>query len=167
MRPISVPLFILAVTVAVPGLPGCKVRQPSPKPGTKAMHAHPDHGPHGGTLIEWGDEEYHGEFTVDHARKETVVYILDGSATKAPDLKPEDLTELVVLLKNVSPPARVELKHDPERSSAKGIAFVGTHEALAREMEFRGELSGKIKGKPYVGDFAEKPGHKHEHPAKP
>lgn len=159
-------MFVLSLAVVVTGLPGCKVRQPSPKPTAKA-HAHPEHGPHGGTLIEWGDEEYHGEFTVDHDKKETVVYVLDGSAAKAPDLKPEDLTDMVLVLKNASPQVRIELRYDPERSSEKGIAFVGTHEALAKEMEFRGELSGKIKGKPYVGDFAEKGDHQHKHPAKP
>jgi hypothetical protein len=159
-------MFVLSLAVFATGLPGCKVRQPSPKPAAKA-HAHPEHGPHGGTLIEWGDEEYHGEFTVDHDKKETVVYVLDGSAAKAPDLKPEDLTDMVLVLKNVSPQVRIELRYDPERSSEKGIAFVGTHEALAQEMEFRGELNGKIKGKPYVGDFAEKGDHRHKHPARP
>ncbi len=159
-------VFVVALAVVLVSPAGCKVRQPSPKPTAK-VHAHPEHGPHGGTLIEWGDEEYHGEFTVDHDKKETVVYVLDGSAAKAPDLKPEDLTEMVLLLKNVTPQVRIELRYDPERSGEKGLAFVGTHEALAQETEFRGELSGKVKGKPYVGDFAEKGGHKHKHPAKP
>ncbi|MCS6978167.1 MAG: hypothetical protein NZM31_14330 [Gemmatales bacterium] len=164
-RWIVMPLLVGVVVHSVFAI-GCKVRKPPPPPTAKA-HAHPDHGPHGGTLIEWGDEEYHGEFTVDHEKKETVVYILDGSATKAPNLKLEDVTEMVVVLKNVSPPARIELKPDPQRTSDRGLAFVGTHEALGQEMEFRGELSGKVKGKPYVGDFAEKADHKHAHPGKP
>src|SRR2546423_14706006 len=46
-------------------------------------HAHPTEGPHHGALAEWGDEEYHAEFTVDHKGKKATVYILDGTARKA------------------------------------------------------------------------------------
>lgn len=166
MRRLMVVPLVLALAMPGSFMLGCKVRPPSPKPTAKA-HAHPEHGPHGGTLIEWGDEEFHGEFTVDHEKKETVVYVLDGSAAKAPDLRPEDITEMVLVLKNVTPQVRIELRYDPERSGEKGIAFVGTHETLAQETEFRGELSGKIKGKPYVGDFAEKKDHQHKHLGKP
>jgi len=154
--------LLLALPLGLFLLYGCTPR-PAPRNVAKHAHSHPEHGPHGGCLIEWGDEEYHGEFTVDHGKKETVVYILDETAAKAPDLKPEDITDLVVVIKNVTPQATIELKHDAARSGEKGIAFVGTHDALQKEMEFKGELSGKVKGKPYVHDFTEKAGHDHKH----
>src|SRR5690242_5939430 len=48
-------------------------------------HDHHGSGPHGGTVTEWGDGNYHVEFTVDHDKKEAVVYILGGDAkTPAP-----------------------------------------------------------------------------------
>jgi hypothetical protein len=81
-------------------------------------------------------------------------------------VKPEEITDLVLIIKNAEPPATIQLQHDPMRTDAKGIAFAGTHEALGKEMEFKGELSGKVKGKPYSASFAEKAGHDHKHEKK-
>ncbi len=39
-------------------------------------HEHPEEGPHNGALAEWGDAEFHAEFTVNHEKKEARVYIL-------------------------------------------------------------------------------------------
>ena len=36
--------------------------------------------PHGGPLAEWGEDEYHAEFTVDHKEKKAGVYIYAGDA---------------------------------------------------------------------------------------
>ena len=43
-------------------------------------HPHGGHGagPHDGTLADWGGGKYHVEFTVDHDKKESIVYVLDG-----------------------------------------------------------------------------------------
>ncbi|MFZ4638661.1 MAG: hypothetical protein ACOYMC_14735, partial [Pirellulales bacterium] len=52
-------------------------------------HAHDDHhhehgaGPHEGTLADWGGGTYHVEFTVDHDKKEALVYLL-GADMKTP-----------------------------------------------------------------------------------
>jgi hypothetical protein len=145
---------------------GCTPREKE-KPvggnGTKPhVHDHPDEGPHGGALAEWGNEEYHAEFTVDHKTKQATVYILDGTAKKAPDIDPAKITEVKLSITNVTPPFTLTLKHDPKKSDTKGIAFVGTHDALGKEMEFKGNISGKIGDKPqYNGDFKEEP-HTHE-----
>ena len=48
--------------------------------GHEAGHGH-GAGPNGGTLADWGGGKFHVEFTVDHDKKETVVYIL-GSDEK-------------------------------------------------------------------------------------
>jgi hypothetical protein len=61
---------------------GCVPPSPTGKGPTKPVLAHPTEGPHGGPLIEWGDEEYHLEFTVDRPKKQAL-YVLDESACKA------------------------------------------------------------------------------------
>src|SRR4051794_36238606 len=53
---------------------------------------HPDKGPHGGAVIEWGDEEYHLEFTVDRKTRQATVYVLDGNIRKAKPIAAKQLT---------------------------------------------------------------------------
>lgn len=138
------------------------------KPGKTGDHAaghaheHPEHGPNGGALVEWGDEEYHPEFTVDHDAKQVIVFLLDGSAKKAPRVDPTKITDVKVSITNVTPPITVDLQYDGGKSGEKGIAFVGTHEAFAKKMEFKGNVSGNVDGKPYSGEFEEK-GHGESH----
>jgi hypothetical protein len=162
-------LGLLLVLAAVAGFTaGCTSKPSASKPAAKAAgtsHAHPDEGPHEGCLIEWGGEDFHAEFTVDHDKKETVVYVLDSTGKKAGNVKPEEITDLVVIIKNVSPEAKIELKPDPMRTDAKGVAYVGTHEALGKVMEFKGDLSGKIKGTPHTASFAETAHAGHDHKA--
>jgi hypothetical protein len=150
--------------VAVLLLPGCyPPTQRSTGKGTAATQRgdHPDKGPHGGALVEWGEEEYHAEFTVDHGKKEATVYILDGSAKKAHPIKAESIT---LTLTSFTPPVQVSLKAAPQEGDPAGTAsrFTGTHEKLGQEMDFKGEISGHIGDKHYTGDFDEK-GHDHKH----
>ena len=61
-------------------------------------------------------------------------------------------------ISNVKPPLQLTLKperqeNDPEGKSSR---FSGTHEALGTEMDFKGEISGKVGDKPYAGSFDEK-----------
>jgi hypothetical protein len=114
-------------------------------------HDHPSEGPHHGPLAEWGEEEFHAEFTVDHKAQEATVYILDRSAKKA---KPIEAKSVTLTLK-VQPPVTLTLEAKPqERDPAgKSSRFVGKHAALGKEMEFTGTISGEVDGKPYAGDF--------------
>jgi hypothetical protein len=121
---------------------------------------HPSKGPHGGALAEWGEEEYHVEFTVDHGQQQATVYVLDGTAKKA---KPIPAKQLTLALKQ--PVVTVTLEASPQEGDPAGSAsrFVGKEAALAQEQEFAGTISGEVRGKPYAGDFAEKEhDHKHE-----
>jgi hypothetical protein len=159
MRASYLPCLIATLVFA---FAGC-AKPDAPKVGMKGgghEHAHPDEGPHHGALIELGNEEYHGEFTVDHGKKEAVVYILDSTAKKAPKDDPATITNVTLTISNVTPPATIQLKHDPGRSGAEGIAFAGTHDALKEEKEYKGTFSVKIGAKEFTGDFEEKP---HEH----
>ena len=60
-------------------------------------HAHPEHGPHEGMLIELGKEEYHAELVHDDAAGTVTIYLLDGSAKNAVPITPE---EVVINLKH-------------------------------------------------------------------
>lgn len=118
---------------------------------------HPHEGPHGGALAEWGEHEYHAEFTVNHKEMKATVYILDKSAKKAAPIEAESIT-----LKIEKPKLVLILKAEPEKDDPKGKSsrFSGVHKDLAKEMEFEGEISGKVGKTPYAGRFAEE---EHEH----
>ena len=131
------------------------------KADDEEAHGHPSKGPHGGALAEWGDEEYHPEFTVDHEKKKATVYILDGTARK---VKPIAADSITLTILNVKPPLVLTLKAEPEESDPKGSSsrFSGTDEKLGVEMDFQGEISGKVGNTPYSGKFKEKD-HDHKH----
>lgn len=137
---------------------------PTPNTPKKAApekaHDHPHEGPHDGALAEWGEEEYHIEFTVDHKSQEATIYVLDGTAKKA---LPVDAKELTLTLK-LTPPVTITLNAKPETTDAAGKSsrFVGKHAVLGKEQEFTGTISGVVGGKPYSGDFAEE-AHNHKH----
>ena len=106
----------------------------------------PEKGAHGGALAEWDEsDETHAEFTVDHDKKQATVYVLDGEAKKAVPIPAESLT---LSLTNTKPPVEITLKADPQEGDPKGQAsrFTGTHEALGKEMEFEGKISGETGG---------------------
>jgi hypothetical protein len=122
----------------------------------KEEHAH--EGPHKGAIAEWGEEEYHPEFTVDHKKKEARVYILGPDVKKPAPIKADK-----VLLTIKKPAFQVELKPEKQKDDPEGTAsvFVGTHDNFAREQEFEGSLSAEFGGKQYAGDFKEK-AHDHD-----
>jgi hypothetical protein len=151
----------LGVLVAAFALTGCTGQKPAapvakgPEKQDDDDHEHGP-GPHGGVIIEL--DNYHGEFTVDHGKKEATVYILDGSAKKA---KPVAATRLQLTIK--SPWLQVDMKPSPQEGDPKGKSsrFVATHDNFGKEQEFEGSVGIEIEGKPYSGDFKEKP-HKDE-----
>ena len=121
-----------------------------------ADHDHDDHdhgeGPHGGAILEFG--KYHGEFTVNHDTKEVTVYILSGNLKKP---APIDVPKLLLSIKK--PAFQVDLMPKPVETDPKGLCsrFVAKHENFGVHQEFEGTVSGEVAGKPYVGDFKEKP----------
>jgi hypothetical protein len=148
--PIFSGVAVLAVVLA-----GCNDR-PAKTEGPKkpAAHDHPDKGPHGGPLIEWGEEQYHVEFTVDRAKKRATVYILDGNAKKAAPIAAESVT----LTLSKPPAGQITLKAEPQDGDPKGQSsrFSGTDEKLAAESELEGEISATVGGTPFSGDFKDR-----------
>jgi hypothetical protein len=124
---------------------------------------HGDHGPgpHGGTVIELG--KYHGEFVVDHAKKQATVYILDVKVKN-----PAPIAAPKLLLSIKQPQFQVDLLAVPQDGDPKGKSsrFVATHDNFGKEQEFEGTVSGEIDGKPYLGDFKEEEHKDHTHDKK-
>jgi hypothetical protein len=149
--------------------PLAKKAKPS---GNGHEHGLAETGPHSGPLAEWGDHEYHAEFTADRKAKSVTIYVLDAKGEKAPKLDPAKIANVTLSLTNVSPPVTIVLKHEPAKSDRRGIAFIGMHDALSSNPSLHGTLSGTVEGQPYVGEFstsdghsdAKKTGHTEEHP---
>jgi hypothetical protein len=89
--------FVFCLVVVV-GLTGCSGNSSqSTNGGSEPEHAHASAGPHGGSLIELGEEEYHAELVHDDASGIVTVYLLDSAAKTA---VPIDATEVVINLKH-------------------------------------------------------------------
>jgi hypothetical protein len=131
---------------------------PAPAPAAKSSTKEPAHvhgaGPHGGTLTDWGGGAYHVEFTVDHNKKETTVYIIGGD-----EKTPAPIKATSVHLVINDPMTELDLAAKPLEGEAEGTSsrFVGTHETIGIVKEFAGTISGQIDGTPYTGDFKEEP----------
>lgn len=140
---------------------------------TEEEHDHPTEGPHGGELIELGDDEYHAELIhpaghddeaegEDEAEEEVVtIYILDGSAKETVAI---EAAEVTINMTHDGEPEQFKLAASPDEGDAKGTSsrFVSSDAVLLERMhgahiEFR--LVVEIEGKSYNGEFH----HHHDH----
>jgi hypothetical protein len=167
----TVAVVFLMAFVSLTGCSGSTETSSGPetKPSTPVDSGHAEHnhadghhdhgaGPHDGTLSDWGGGKYHVEFTVDHDKKESIVYVLDGDENSSFPIQVD-----MLLLSIEDPEFQVELKAKPLEGEPKGRSsrFVGTHDSLGIVKEFQGTISGKVDGTPYFGKFQEKP-HTHD-----
>src|SRR5688572_8775060 len=154
MKRIGIAIACLALPLLTIGC-ASSAPQAEKKPDTaaKAVHGH-GAGPHDGTVADWGGGKYHVEFTVDHGKQETVVYVLGADEKTAAPIKAKD-GKLLLSIKQ--PAFQVELQADPQTGETGGASsrFVGKHEKLGVVQEFAGTISGETEGTPYVGDFKE------------
>jgi hypothetical protein len=163
MRRVNPMGWLLAfATLALPL--GCEKKtdgDPKNLSSNKKKDDHPDHGPHGGAIAEWGDEEYHVEFTVDHDKRQATVYILGSDVKTA---RPIDAKEIVVVL-DLKDPVTLKLEANPQKGDPGGTAsrFSSQHEALGKKIVFKGTITGKVGDMPYEGKFEEEDGHGHGH----
>lgn len=145
-------------------LAGCQTKPAETSSAEPQAATHDDHhhgaSPHGGTIGEWGGGAYHIEFTVDHEKQESAVYVLGGDAKTPASIKAEKL-----LLTINEPSFQVDLVAQPLEGEAAGESsrFVGQHELLGKVQEFAGSVTAEVEGTPYTGDFKEEPGHDHKH----
>ena len=122
------------------------------------VHAHPEHGPHGGDLVELGKEAFHAELT--HGEEGVSMYVLDGAATKQVAIESEKLT---VSLKHDDSVKSFDLAANPDATdpSGKSSRFTSSDETLDQWLDAgaEGAVVIEIEGKSYTGKVA----HDHDH----
>ena len=122
------------------------------------MGGHPEHGPHGGELVELGKEAFHIEML--HGTGAVAMYVLDGSATKPVAIEADKLT---VSLKHDGEVKSFELPADPqaEDESGKSSRFTSTEAEMDQWMESgaEGVVILQIDGKSFTGKIS----HDHDH----
>jgi len=153
LRTLTAVVFALGLFWSV----GCDAKKEAPKADDKKEkekeeddHSH-GAGPHGGVILELG--KFHGEFKPDHAKKEATVWILKGDAVTPARVKAEKLR---LVISNTDPKIAIDLLPADEADGTASV-FVGKHDGFAKEMEYKGTVSGTINGKNYSYDFEEKP----------
>ena len=119
---------------------------------------HPEHGPHGGDLVELGKEAFHAELV--HGDGGIAMYILDGSATKQVAIASE---KLVVSLKHDGQVAAFDLAAEPDdgESAGQSSRFTSTEPKLDQWLDAGadGAVAIQIEGKSYTGKIS----HNHDH----
>jgi hypothetical protein len=152
-------VLLLTAIAATAGLAGCDNGPQRQAGGTAAVHDHPTKGPHGGSLIELGNEEYHVEMLHDDASGTVTFFVLDGSAKKA---VPIEATEVLVNLKHDGKPEQFKVPAKTDAGeTAKSSRFVAADKELAEDLDREGadaELVLTIDGKQFRGKIA----HDHE-----
>lgn len=126
-------------------------------------HDHAHEGPHGGHLIELGDEEYHGEWTHDEEGKVTI-YILDGAAKKTVPIAAETVTIEVKIGDTVkSFDLAAVNRTDGEMPQAFQFEIVDKSllGALEATKGIEASLKVDVNGKPFVGKIEADHGHAH------
>lgn len=131
-------------------------------------HGHAAKGPHGGGIVELGDEEYHAEVVVDHDSESLIVYVLGKDAKTA---EPVAATEVTIAREGKD---ALTLKATPEASDGEGKASKFTivdHDLVHKVMDegfMHGDLRITIGDKPYNGkidyhlDGSSHEGHDHD-----
>lgn len=127
-------------------------------------HAHASVGPHGGVLIELGNEEYHAELT--HTSDTVTVTVLDRNATLA---VPVDAEHVTINLIDNGQPQQVKLMASPEaaETSNKSSRFVATSADLVKQLKSdksSPKLTVTIEGTAYRGEIHHDH-HSHDHDA--
>jgi hypothetical protein len=133
---------------------GCDTKKGEPKAGATFVSEEHVHGtgPHGGVIFDLG--KWHGEFKPDHAKKEATVWVL-GADEKTPAPIKADRLRLVV--SNAIPKIEIDLLPTDKGPDGAASTFTGKSEGFAKEMEYKGTVTFTLDGKPYSGDFEEKP----------
>jgi len=129
--------------------------------GGSEGHDHAAAGPHGGTLIELGAEEYHAELVHDDAAGTIVVYLLDGTAKSSVAI---DSKELLVNVKHDGKGEQFKLAASPDASdpAGKSSRFLSSDAELIGDLDSEhaeAELVAEFSGKQFRGAIE----HHHDH----
>lgn len=114
---------------------------------------HPEHGPHGGELVELGKETFHIEMV--HDAGTVVMYVLDGSATEPVAIEAQ---KLIVSLKHEGEVKSFDLTADsqPEDEANKSSRFSSTSTEMVQWLEAgaEGAVILQIEGKSFTGKIS-------------
>ena len=126
-------------------------------------HVHPAEGPHQGSLIELGREDYHAELVHDPATHTMTIYLLDAAAKNAVTIPAKQLSlNLLVAGK----PQQYQLTAQPQPTDQEGMcsAFSSASETMCKALDAKGttgRLNVPIGGKVFSGRID---AHTHAHP---
>jgi hypothetical protein len=153
MRMLSV--LTMCVSVLLLSAGGCE-KKPAVKPEQSATddHGH-NHGPNDGEIIEFTEEDFHGELLRDIDKKVTTIFVLDKSAEKAAPIAAEAVIIRMVI--NATP-TEFKLPAKPLAGEAAGNAsrFESNDELLHLALDNKTadrELEIKHGDKTYSGKF--------------
>jgi len=137
----------------------------APPATVEAGHDHPSEGPHHGSLIELGNEEYHAELVHDEQAGTVTIYILDSAAKTSVPIEAADVS---INLKHEGRGEQFKLaaSADPSDGTGKSSRFVSSEAELAEDLDREGaeaELVVTINGKPYRGALEHEHGHEEGH----
>jgi hypothetical protein len=124
-----------------------EVKKASPLPD----HEHGAKGPHGGGIVELGDEEYHAEIVVDHDSHALSLFVLGKDAKTAELVAAKDVS--------ITPNGKeaLTLKAAPQKGDAEGKTsrFELVDNKLVHDLLDAGFLHGELRitigDKPYLG----------------
>lgn len=153
---------VVTMTTGLAAFGGVATATAAPAGAPAHAHAHPTEGPHHGSLIELGREDYHAELVHDDTTDTVTIYILDAAAAKAVPIAAKQLMLNVRAAGKVQqfPLAAQPQTTDPDGSSS---AFAATDKQLCTLLDTKGSsgrLNVEIAGKRYVGQVG---GHTHPH----
>jgi len=113
-------------------------------------HGHAETGPHGGELIEVGNEEYHAEILHE---TEAIVYLLDGTAKSAVAIDAPEVM-LNVTHDGASEQFRLAASRDASDPAGKASRFVSNDAELVSDLKeghAEVELVFTVNGTQYRG----------------
>ncbi|MCL4204512.1 MAG: hypothetical protein KJ000_18660 [Pirellulaceae bacterium] len=154
----------VALTVGAPiGLAGCNGSLSS-GPATPSEHdegdghdhsgeaarAHPTKGPHGGQLIELGNEEYHAELIHDETTHKVSVHLLDAAGKQAVAVAVPEITIQLLQGGQFTPYTLKAVPAGAPSASQFELVDQKLCEALCGN-ELIGRLQVTIEGKAYAG----------------
>lgn len=124
---------------------------PAHKEDASHKEDHASKGPHGGSLIEIGEEEFHAEMVHDDQAKTVTIYILDGAAKAS---VPIDATSITINLKHEGRGEQFNLAASPDASdpAGKSSRFVSSEAELVKDLDdekVEAQLALTISGKPF------------------
>lgn len=138
-------------------------------PAVHDDHGHGEKGPHGGSIVELGEEEFHAEIVLDHDAHILRVFVLGKDAKTA---EPIAATEITVAVEGKD---AVTLKAAPQEGDGDGKAsrFELIDEKLVHDILDAKFLHGKVQltigDKPFSGKIdmhLDDVHHEHKHEAK-